>query len=195
MAERNAQIVYDNVAEGAGVRGQLFSGLKFFMAQRLPLRSTFLEMVKNNGGEIVKLEKAADYLIVDHMRKDTPPGGISYQFIEASIRSKSLADPRPYAVGPPAASPREVGSVLPAKTSTRRQFSADDDRILMQWIAKSKAQGAYISGNVIYQQLEQKVRRNPVRVGRSRLTVAVPQSHLASVESEIYEDISEQAAH
>jgi len=51
-----ASVVHD----GAGVGGTLFARMKFFIAQRVPLRQTWVEGIKSNGGSIVQLEKQAD---------------------------------------------------------------------------------------------------------------------------------------
>ncbi|OCL14933.1 hypothetical protein AOQ84DRAFT_384395 [Glonium stellatum] len=162
-----ARIVYDNVAEDSDVRGQLFDGLKFWIAQRCPMRSGFVDKVKSNGGQIVPLEKHADYLIVDHLKKHTPPGGISYKFIEQSIRNGELEDPEDYQTGPPAGTVRDVGSSMPAKNS-RKPYTAEDDTQLYNWVKGHERNGGPIFGNEIYKQLEAENPRHPWQSWRDR---------------------------
>ena len=88
-----APIVYNNVAEDADLDGQLFAGIKFWVAMRVPTRNHYLNLIRSNGGQVVPLEKNADHLIADHFRKDCPPGSISYTFIDASIKMGEVADP------------------------------------------------------------------------------------------------------
>ncbi|KAF2802393.1 uncharacterized protein BDZ99DRAFT_527427 [Mytilinidion resinicola] len=167
MAEVRPQVVYSDVAEGADLQGQLFAGKKFFIAQRCPMRSSFVEQVKSNGGKVVPLEKLADYIIVDHMRKDIPAGSISYTFIEQSIRKGELQDPDDHVAGEPAGTVREIGSFRPTK-SGRIPFTAEDDRQLYNWIKSYERDGSAIMGNVIYKQLEEKNPRHPWQSWRDR---------------------------
>ncbi|KAF2494699.1 hypothetical protein BU16DRAFT_45692 [Lophium mytilinum] len=167
MAEVRPQVVYSDVVEGADLQGQLFAGKKFFIAQRCPMRSSFVEQVKSNGGKVVPLEKFADYMIVDHMRKDIPAGSISYTFIEQSIRKGELEDPDDHIAGEPAGTVREIGSFRPTK-SGRIPFTAEDDRQLYNWIKSYERDGGAIMGNVIYKQLEEKNPRHPWQSWRDR---------------------------
>ena len=151
-----ARIVYSNVAKDSDMRGQLFDGLKFWVAQRCPMRSSFIDKVKSNGGQIVPLEKQADYLIVDHVRNDIPPGGISYEFIEQSIRKGKRENPENYRAGPPVGTVRDIGSFIPAKNS-RVPYTAEDDRQLYNWVKDHERKSGAISGNEIYKRLETEV--------------------------------------
>ncbi|KAH7346285.1 hypothetical protein BKA65DRAFT_274014 [Rhexocercosporidium sp. MPI-PUGE-AT-0058] len=144
------------VCEGAaGGGGNLFEGKKIWLSHRVPLRSTYKEQVESNGGVVVLLEKNADIIIVDHARRDCPPGSISWKWIEQSIRNGRMEDIENHRAGPPHAQTREVGSAQPTK-KTRTPFSADDDRILMQWVTRAERKGLPILGNAIYQQLAEK---------------------------------------
>ena len=150
----NAQVVYSNVDQDSGVVGALFEGRNFWIAQRCPMRSRFVDEVKRNGGTVVPLEKQADWLIVDHARKDIPVGGVSYRFIEESIKAGELLDPSAFTCGPPVGSVRAVGSIVrPAKT-IRNPFTAEDDAVLTEWVLSSIRNGGTEMGNKIYQQLE-----------------------------------------
>lgn len=149
----HARIVYNNVAKDSDIQGQLFDGLKFWISQQCPMRSSFIDKVKSNGGQIVRLEKQADYLIVDHVRKNVPPGGISYEFIEQSIRKGERENPENYRAGPPEGTVRDIGSSISAKNS-RVPYTAEDDRQLYNWVKDHERKRGAISGNEIYKQLE-----------------------------------------
>ncbi|PMD31138.1 hypothetical protein L207DRAFT_573195 [Hyaloscypha variabilis F] len=150
-----ASIVY----EGVGGGGQLFAGVKFFLMQRLPTRDRWKGLVKANGGQVVDLEKQADLIIADHARKDIPPGSISWKFIEQSVAKGVLEDIEDHRAGPPVGTIREVGSVQPAKKG-RTPFTAEDDRILMEWCIKAERKGLSLKGNDLYKQLEAKNNRH-----------------------------------
>lgn len=147
------QVVYDDVAEGAELGGQLFAGKKFWIAQRTPMRNHYVELVKSNGGKVVPLERQADFLIADHARKDTPPGSLSYRFIEKSVENGEIENPDAYPAGPAPGVQRDAGSSRPTK-GIRTPFSAEDDRLLGDWVRDFARQGGAVSGNEIYKQLE-----------------------------------------
>lgn len=163
----DAQLVIDGAELGAPVKGSLFANKTFFLVQRLPLRSTFLEQVKANGGRVTKLEAQADHVIADHKRKDTPPGSISYTWIEHSIRDGTLADPDDHIAGPPVGAIRAVGSGAPVK-GTRTPFTAEDDQVLYQWVQECLKKGLGEKGNEIYQQLEAVNNRHTFQSWRDR---------------------------
>jgi hypothetical protein len=152
--------VYKHVAEefdfssGAGI----FAGKKFWVAQRVPSRSRLLDDIKANGGEIVQLEKMADYRIADHFRPTTcAPGTISYTFVEKSIKDGELQDPANHRAGPSLGEAREPGSVYRPTKSGRAAYTAEEDRILYKWVRDAQEAGAQIGGNEIYMQLEAEV--------------------------------------
>ncbi|KAF2870297.1 hypothetical protein BDV95DRAFT_575474 [Massariosphaeria phaeospora] len=151
-----APIVYNDVAEGAGLNGQLFAGKKFWVAQRAPMRTRLLERIKSNGGEVVMLEKKADYLIADHFRRDCPPGSISYTFIDASVENGEIEDAENHIAGPPVGTAREVGSLSRPSRLLRTKYTAEEDRLLYKWVQDHVAQGGSYAGNEIYKQLEAK---------------------------------------
>ncbi|KAF2760294.1 hypothetical protein EJ05DRAFT_474188 [Pseudovirgaria hyperparasitica] len=129
----------------------------------------FIQLIKSNGGTIVSLEIKADLMIVDHMRKDTVPGGISYRYIEKSIKNGRLENPDDHATGPPKGSARSIGSLQP-KRSVRTPFSAADDLELYTWVKdyENRTPGAPVMGNEIYKQLEQKNSRHTWQSWRDR---------------------------
>jgi hypothetical protein len=134
--------------------GQLFAGKKFWVAQRVASRKRLLDDILANGGEIVLLEKKADYKIVDHARRDCPPGSTSYEFIEKSIKQGELQDPADHAAGPPLGEAREAGAIHQPTKSGRAAYTAEEDRILYKWVRDAEAAGGLVSGNEIYKQLE-----------------------------------------
>lgn len=154
---RGAMLVITDVSREPPVYGDLFAGKKFWIAQRVPSRNDFVNRVKYNGGQLVALEKNADYLIVDHLRSDLPSGGISYRFIEKSIQHSELQEISEFHCGPPANSVREVGSSRPAHRG-RIPFTAEDDNELYAWVKGCEARGCAVKGNEIYKDFEQRVR-------------------------------------
>ena len=154
--------VYKDVAEDLefGSGGKLFAGKKFWVAQRVPIRNHLLDDIKSNGGEVVMLEKQADYLIADRFRRDCPPGSISYEFIEQSIKQGELANPDDHPAGPPKGEAREVGATRQPTKSGRAAYTAEEDKILYKWVRDVEAAGGLTSGNELYKQLEQKVGAN-----------------------------------
>jgi len=155
MATAQATVVYTSLTDQS-IHGQLFAGKKFWIGRRTPQRSVYVTKVRSNGGDVVPLEKNADYLIYDHLKNDGPPGGISYKFIDDSIRHGALADPDNYLVGPARGTVRDVGSPRPPKYS-RTPFSTEDDAILWTWVKRCEAKGSHIKGREIYKQLEMNV--------------------------------------
>jgi len=163
----SASTVYDGVkANGAG--GSLFRYKKFWVAQRVPQRPGYLEKIKvrsaawsckgganalqSNGGTVVPLEKHADVLVADHLRRDAPQGSVSYEYIDACLKNGELVDEEKYPAGRPQRVARPVGSSEPAKT-TRTPFTAEDDRILTQWVLEAERKNGSIRGNKIYEEL------------------------------------------
>jgi hypothetical protein len=137
--------------------GQLFAGIKFWVAQRIPKRLHLLDEIKANGGEVVALEKKADYLIADHCRKDCPAGSTSYVFIKQSIEEGRLRDPADHRAGPPLGEAREAGAINRTTKGSRAPYTPEEDRILYKWVRDCQANGGLESGNEIYKQLEAKV--------------------------------------
>ena len=103
----------------------------------------------------MKLEKLANIVIADHARSDSPAGSISWRFIEWSVREGVLEDKDDHRAGP-AEHTRPVGSNQPAK-KTRTPFTAEDDRVLLEWVVKGERAGVSTKGNELYIQLERKV--------------------------------------
>ncbi|TKA79519.1 hypothetical protein B0A49_01085 [Cryomyces minteri] len=153
-----AQVVYSRIDnDDTTVRGRLFAGLKFFILQRVPARAQFVSQVGSNGGQIVKMESQADYVIADHVRADAPPGSISWRFIEHSLRNGALEDPKAHPAGRPVGRIAPTGGVVrpPGAGKTGRvPFSPEDDRVLYEWVEEHRKRGGAVLGNKIYQQLE-----------------------------------------
>ena len=154
-----APTVYNDVAAGVEPAGQLFAGLKFWVAQRVPMRMGLLADIKANGGEVVPLEKHADYLIADHIRpKYCPPGSLSYEFVTKSVERGELQDPEDHRAGPPLGEAREPGAIHRPAKGSRAAYTTEEDRILYKWVRDTEAAGGGVaSGNEIYKRLEAKV--------------------------------------
>ncbi|KAK3705714.1 hypothetical protein LTR37_013157 [Vermiconidia calcicola] len=162
-----AQVVVTQPNGDTPAIGGLFDGLSFFLVQRLPQRSVFVQRIHANGGRVVKHENQADHIIADHFRQDCPAGSISYTFIDDAISDGQLPDPNKHPAGPPPGTVRQAGSGVPGK-STRTPFSADDDRVLWQWVKRCEAEGLLVKGNEIYKQLEVKNPRHTYQAWRDR---------------------------
>lgn len=147
--------------------GQLFEGKKFWVAQRVPSRVRLLDDIKANGGEVVLLEKRADYKIADHFRKDCPPGTISYEFVTKSIQDGRLHDPEDHRAGPPEGEARAPGDLHRPAKGGRTPYTPEEDAICYKWVRDCVAGGGLASGNEIYKQLEAKVCEDAVS-GRLR---------------------------
>lgn len=186
-----APTIFEDVVEDLALdgTGQLFAGKKFWVAQRVPLRNQLLDNITANGGEVVKLEKKADYLIADHFRpRLCPPGSISYTFIEKSIKDGQLHDPQDHVAGPPAGEAREPGAVDRPAKGVRTAYTAEDDNVLYKWVHDCIAQDMLPDGNVMYKDLEKVVSTHMnstaknIRLTRSR-THDTPGSHGATATS------------
>lgn len=152
-----APTVYHDIAEDVTLDGRLFAGKKFWVAQRVPSRTRYVDLIKSNGGEVVMLEKKADYMINDHYRTGCPPGSISYEFIDKSIERGELQDPDDHRAGPRLGEAREPGSINRPARDRRAPYTAEEDRILYQWVRDAEAAGSRSGGNEIYKQLEKEV--------------------------------------
>lgn len=130
-------ILYADVAEGANLDGQLFAGAKFWVAQRVPSRNHYQSLIRSNGGQIVALEKKADYVIADYLRKDCPAGSISYTFIDECIQKAEIADRRATSRDRQTGTVRDVGSRGRHMKGGRKPYSAEEDRILYQWVSQA----------------------------------------------------------
>ncbi|KAE9581466.1 hypothetical protein CGCF415_v007405 [Colletotrichum fructicola] len=140
-------IVYEGVP---GAQGTLFQGKKFFVTQRVPDRTTILDLIKQNGGKIVKLDKHADLVIADHVRRDCPPDSLSWNFIKDSVQYGAMQEEDKYQINQSPMAARPVGSTKPAK-GTRTPFTNADDAELARWVLSHTK----TSGNDIYQKFEQ----------------------------------------
>ena len=84
----------------------------------------------------------------------------SWKYIELSIRNGILEDLDKHRVGLPAGTIRDVGSIVQPAKGSRTPFTAEDDRVLYEWVEQLEDQGSATAGNVIYKQLEAKVYQN-----------------------------------
>ncbi|KAI0835094.1 TRF2-interacting telomeric protein/Rap1 C terminal domain-containing protein [Hypoxylon sp. FL0890] len=168
-----APIVYEG-ALAAKERPQhgIFKDMKFWIAQRVPMRLNWIQGIQNNGGKVVPVEKKADYLIADHARKDSPPGSYSWKWIEDSINAGALQNLDDYLCVPPA---RQSGvsesgpvSLAAPQKGTRTKFTAEDDLILAEWVTRKERNGEATLGNDIYKELEAKYPHHTYHSWRDR---------------------------
>lgn len=117
---------------------------------------------QSNGGVVTKIEAQADVVIADRIRRDCPAGSISWQWIEQSVKQGRLLDTDDFRAGPAMGVVRDIGSARPTRGG-RTAFTAEDDRILMEWVTRAEKKGAFVKGNEIYKQLEQQVSTLRVR--------------------------------
>ncbi|KAL1838906.1 hypothetical protein VTJ49DRAFT_2070 [Mycothermus thermophilus] len=139
-------IVYDGVR--GKYEGTLFNGIKFWVSQRVPTRSTILDQIKDNGGKVVPLETKADVLLADHAKKkDAPFHSVSWRYITDSVKNGELANIDDYRIHHPTSNISK--SAQPAR-STRTPFTEEDNRLLVTWVLKHHDKTA---GNSIYVKL------------------------------------------
>ncbi|KAL6714467.1 hypothetical protein ACLMJK_007891 [Lecanora helva] len=164
-----AQVVLDGVSADTQIQpGELFKGLKFWLSQKVPQRSRFINDVRANGGETLPIEKHADVKIVDHTRKEALPGTFSYTFIEKSVRNGALENLGNHRAGPPEGTVRSIGSIVQPAKGTRNKYTQEDDRILWSWVHETPQKGGGTDGNEIYKQLEAKHPQHPWQSWRDR---------------------------
>lgn len=148
-------VVVSRANDATPAIGGLFAGKGFFLVQRMPMRSSYIDTVKANGGRVVRVELQADYIIADHLRNDCPPTSLSYTFIDAAVRGGALPDPNDHRAGPAPGVVREIGSTIVPQKNTRTPFTAQDDRDLWNWVQRCQKLGVQgVKGNEMYKQLE-----------------------------------------
>ncbi|KAK5163950.1 uncharacterized protein LTR77_010346 [Saxophila tyrrhenica] len=163
----SARVVVNSATDATLALGGLFKGLAFFVLRKVPQRTQFVQKIQANGGRVVQIEAQADHVIADHYRQDCPPGSISYQFVDKALKDGELPDPAAHPAGAPVGTVRPAGSGLTRK-GTRTEFSAEDDRVLWQWVEDCRAQGGKVKGNEIYKQLEAVNPRHTFQAWRDR---------------------------
>lgn len=92
-------------------------------------------------------------VIVDHALKGSPPGSYSWTYIEDTIKTGTVVDPEEHRAGPAVGTSRAVGSFVPGKKG-RTPFTAEDDRLLAEYITRSEKKGVHVKGNAVYEGFE-----------------------------------------
>ena len=156
MRDGHDSLVSIDITDDMTTEAALFDGITFWISQRCPTRSVFVNAVKSNGGQLTLQEKLADMKIDDHARKDNPPDTYSYTWIEQSIAKGELQEKEEHRAGPPLGTIRRAGALRPAK-SARLKFSAEDDLVVSNWVIDYERRGGKSGGNVIFQELQQAV--------------------------------------
>ena len=83
----------------------------------------------------------------------------SWKYIEQSVRKGVLENLDDHRVGPPIGTVRSAGSSIQPSKGSRTPFTAEDDRILSDWVNGYEELKRATGGNEIYKQLEEKVSR------------------------------------
>ncbi|KAI6778239.1 uncharacterized protein J7T54_004134 [Emericellopsis cladophorae] len=123
-----ASISYNNVPAEQG--GNIFSNIKFWIHRGVPLRSDWVKHVEENGGQVVDLEKKADYLIADHLKaRNAPDGAYSWKLIQESVKNGALQIADRFLIGPHPDDVRRIAATKAPK-STRTAYTNEDDGLL-----------------------------------------------------------------
>lgn len=101
---------------------------------------------------MVNLEKNADIIIADHVRKDNPPGSCSYTFIEKSMANGAVENKEDHLAAPKERELRAVGATETRGKSTRIPFTKEDDEYLHRFVMMHPSLSK--KGNELYKKLE-----------------------------------------
>ncbi|WQF86176.1 Putative TRF2-interacting telomeric protein/Rap1 [Colletotrichum destructivum] len=179
----SAAITYHGVP---GAQGTLFRETSFFVTQRVPDRKNILDLITQNGGKIVKLDKQADMVIADHVRPDCPLGSLHWKFIKDSVDNGALQETDKYLIHPSPVASRAVGhsrsAILSAPIKgTRTPFNTADDASLTKWVLSHPPNKR--SGNEIYKAFEGVNNRHTSQSWRDRWVKKVSKLSQAALES------------
>ncbi|TQN72931.1 hypothetical protein CSHISOI_02533 [Colletotrichum shisoi] len=179
----SAAITYHGVP---GAQGTLFRETSFFVTQRVPDRKNILDLITQNGGKIVKLDKQADMVIADHVRPDCPSGSLHWKFIKDSVENGALQETDKYLIHPSPVASRAAGhsrsTVLSAPIKgTRTAFNTADDASLTKWVLSHPPNKR--SGNEIYKTFEGINNRHTSQSWRDRWVKKVSKLSQAALES------------
>lgn len=123
---------------------------------------------------MVKLEKLADVLIADHVKRGgaaPPPGSYSWRWIEFSIKNGFLQPRDDYRIE---GAPAQAGGTAAPPRGKRVPFTKDDDEILTKFVMDHERQGSSTGGNVIFKELKDRVSSPPsIRVTPTWLLIAL----------------------
>ncbi|RKF58335.1 putative arid-like protein [Erysiphe neolycopersici] len=155
-----ATIVTPMNCESSSQSTMLFQGKNFLVHRRIPEYNEIVEMIKANGGILVKLDQNADIKISDHMRGCPEENSINWTFIRDSVLNGRLQNIDEYRAEPNANTLPNFEVKRPRK-DIRVAFTSDDDRILSEWCTDKENLSKFsncLSGNSIFQALEKIVR-------------------------------------
>ncbi|KAI0899301.1 TRF2-interacting telomeric protein/Rap1 C terminal domain-containing protein [Annulohypoxylon nitens] len=176
----SAPIVYEGaLAPKDSSRNGLFKNMKVWVSQRIPTRYHYVQAIQDNGGKVVPLEKSADILIADHVKKNTcPPGSYSYKWIEDSVKAGTLQPREDYMCV-------STSTAVPQK-ATRAAFTPDDDKILAEWVMQKRQEGEALGGLKIYKELAAKHQQHTYQSWQDRWIRQPPSlQRLVSLREEI----------
>ncbi|KAJ5387781.1 hypothetical protein N7509_010322 [Penicillium cosmopolitanum] len=145
----------------------IFQGQRFWLSREVPQRSRFKDLITKHGGVVVLMEKDADVMLVDHIKKNIPTGCHSYKYVEESIRKGQVADLDAHRAG--SSRPRAMGASNIPKQGTKSVYTLEDDQLLYDFLYPfEQEENAPIHGNKIYQLLERRFPKHPWQSSRSR---------------------------
>lgn len=98
---------------------------------------------------MVQLEKFADVIIADHLKNDAPNGSVSWKFVEDSVKAGNIQNINDYK--------KHKSSTTHPTKPTRNPFSAEDDKLLTQWVLYQERLGERPQGTKIYQEFAEQV--------------------------------------
>lgn len=129
----------------------LFHGQKVWIGRQTPQRRSYVDVVEQNGGEVVADERDATLLITGFTgpARAAPPGCLSVAYLTDSLNSGSLLDHSDYlldSVAPPSAA-----------RPMRTPFTVEDDRLLIEWTKKAAREGNRLNGNELYKEFAAQV--------------------------------------
>lgn len=126
------------------------------------------DLKQDNGGIVSRDMDTADVRIADDIKKAgraAPENSVSWKFIEQSVKKGVLEHVEDHRIN---AQVRNPAAAFKPSNRRRVPFTAEDDQILSNWLAKKEKEGSPISGNVIYQDLEELCPRHTAQSWRHR---------------------------
>lgn len=138
----------------------------------------------------MKLEKDADLIIVDPIRKSLPAGSIAYTYIEKSVQKGQLENLADHPGGAAAGTVRMPGSSAVPKKGTRTPYTPEDDKILLKWVRDAARRGDNLKGNLLYKDLADQHKRHTMQSWRDRWVKTLSLKHPEINENYAVESLS-----
>lgn len=108
---------------------------------------------------MVLIEKFADVIIADHLKNDAPVGSVSWKFVDDSVKAGQIQNINNYKkhTSNTTNASRPTRTLFSTSKPTRTPFSAEDDRLLTQWVLDQERLGERPHGTKIYQEFSERV--------------------------------------